>query len=193
MRLRFWLANRVVAVSPAAAANQAAPATTATIGTCFCIGPGDDESCHTVRLRWPKWQEVTVFGGVQGFKGPYDQERDSGNFGFNEGFNIGAKVPYAELGYQFGMRNVHSQLNGDKDTGIDESHFQTFRHGRPVPPVLRRPAIRRRVGRAQRRTLSRASVPSAAQRDQHLELRLHEFGFTGSFGTNDHRAGGRKR
>ena len=45
-----------------------------------------------------------VFGGVQGFKGPYDRERDSGNFGFNEGFNIGAKVPYAALGYQYGYR-----------------------------------------------------------------------------------------
>jgi Family of unknown function (DUF6666) len=92
----------------------------------FCIGPGDDESCHTVRIRWPKWQEVVVFGGAQGFKGPYDQERDSGNFGFNEGFNIGAKIPYAQIGYQFGWRGVQSQLNGDKDTGIEEQHFQTF-------------------------------------------------------------------
>jgi len=92
----------------------------------FCIGPGDDESCHTVRLRWPKWQEVMVFGGVQGFKGPYDQDRDSGNFGFHEGFNIGAKVPYALAGYQFGYRSTQNQLNGDKDTDIDDQHFQQF-------------------------------------------------------------------
>jgi Family of unknown function (DUF6666) len=92
----------------------------------FCIGPGDDESCHIVQIRWPKWQEVVVFSGVQGFKGPYDQARDSGNFGFNEGFNIGAKIPYAQLGYQFGWRGAQSQLNGDKNTGIDNQHFQEF-------------------------------------------------------------------
>ncbi len=93
---------------------------------CLCIGPGDDESCHTVKVRVPKWQEVEAFGGVQGFKGPYDRTRDSGNFGFNEGFNIGAKIPYAELGYQFGYRAAESQLNGDKDTGIDKSFLQDF-------------------------------------------------------------------
>jgi hypothetical protein len=92
----------------------------------FCIGPGDDESCHVVKVRWPKWQEVIVFGGVQGFKGPYDRERDSGNFGFNEGFNIGAKVPYCALGYQFGYRAAQSQLNGDKDTGIANGFNQSF-------------------------------------------------------------------
>jgi hypothetical protein len=92
----------------------------------FCIGPGDDESCHTVQIRWPKWQEVIVFGGVQGFKGPYDRDRDSGNFGFNEGINIGAKVPYAQLGYQIGYRAAESQLNGDIDTGIDKSFLQNF-------------------------------------------------------------------
>ncbi len=92
----------------------------------FCIGPGDDESCHIVQIRWPKWQEVVVFGGVQGFKGPYDRERDSGNFGFNEGFNIGAKVPYAEMGYQYGYRGAQSQLNGDKNTDTEKQFFQQF-------------------------------------------------------------------
>ena len=55
------------------------------------IGVGDDESCHTVRVRIPKCQEVMVFGGVHGFKGPFDRFRDSGNFGFQEGINVGAK------------------------------------------------------------------------------------------------------
>jgi hypothetical protein len=67
-----------------------------------------------------------VFGGVQGFKGPYDRDRDSGNFGFNEGFNIGAKVPYCALGYQFGYRVTENQLNGDIDTGIDKQFVQSF-------------------------------------------------------------------
>ncbi len=92
----------------------------------FCIGPGDDESCHIVQVRWPKWQEVVAFSGVQGFKGPYDRARDSGNFGFNEGFNIGAKIPYAQLGYQFGYRATEDQLNGDIDTGIEKQFVQSF-------------------------------------------------------------------
>jgi hypothetical protein len=92
----------------------------------FCIGPGDDESCHIVQVRWPKWQEVVLFGGVQGFKNPYDRGADSGNFGFNEGFNIGAKVPYCALGYQFGYRAAESQLNGDKITGRDGGFNQSF-------------------------------------------------------------------
>jgi hypothetical protein len=67
-----------------------------------------------------------VFGGVQGFKGPYDQDRDSGNFGFHEGFNTGWKVPYTSMGYQIGYRAVHSQLSGDKDTDIADPHTQQF-------------------------------------------------------------------
>ncbi len=50
---------------------------------CLSIGPGDPESCHSVRVRVPKWQELQIFGGVQGFKGPYDKDRDGGNFGFH--------------------------------------------------------------------------------------------------------------
>jgi hypothetical protein len=92
----------------------------------FCLGYGDDQSCHTIRVRLPKWQEFTVFGGVQGFKGPYDQSRDSGNFGFHEGFNTGWKIPFSNLGYQIGYRAVHSQLNGDKDTNIADPHTQQF-------------------------------------------------------------------
>jgi hypothetical protein len=92
----------------------------------FCIGSEDSESCHSVRIRVPKWQEFTVFGGVHGFKGPYDQARDSGNFGFHEGFNIGFKVPNTTAGYQIGYQAVHSQLNGDTDTNIADPHTQQF-------------------------------------------------------------------
>jgi hypothetical protein len=92
----------------------------------LCIGWGDHESCHTIRVRVPKWQEFTVFGGVQGFKGPYDQDRDSGNFGFHEGLNVGFKMPYSTMGYQIGYRAVHSQLSGDKDEDISDPHTQQF-------------------------------------------------------------------
>lgn len=67
-----------------------------------------------------------VFGGVQGFKGPYDQQRDSGNFGFHEGFNAGFKVPFMSMGYQIGYQAVHSQLSGDKNTDIADPHTQQF-------------------------------------------------------------------
>ncbi len=94
----------------------------------FNIGPGDNESCHTIRLRWPKWQEVEAFAGVQGFKDPYSRYplRDSGNFGFNEGFNIGAKVPYAALGYQFGYRTTQDELSGDAVSNNSNSFLQQF-------------------------------------------------------------------
>jgi hypothetical protein len=96
-------------------------------GDDVCImGEGDAEACHTIRIGIPKWQELMVFGGVHGFKGPYDQTRDSGNFGFHEGFNAGFKVPFSDAGYQIGYQAVHSQLHGDKDTGISDPHTQQF-------------------------------------------------------------------
>lgn len=91
-----------------------------------CLGVGDDQSCHTIRVRVPRFQEITVFGGVHGFKGPFDRERDSGNFGFQEGFNIGAKIPFSDFGYQIGYQSLQSQLSGDADTGIADAFRQNF-------------------------------------------------------------------
>jgi hypothetical protein len=96
-------------------------------GDDVCLaGKGDAEACHTIRIGVPKWQELMVFGGVHGFKGPYDQTRDSGNFGFHEGFNAGFKVPFSTAGYQIGYQAVHSQLHGDKNTDISDPHTQQF-------------------------------------------------------------------
>jgi hypothetical protein len=92
----------------------------------LCLGFGDHESCHTIRVRVPKWQELSIWGGVHGFKGPYDQERDGGNFGFHEGINAGFKVPFTTMGYQIGYQAVHSQLNGDENTDESDSHTQHF-------------------------------------------------------------------
>lgn len=36
-------------------------------------------------------RDLTVFGGVHGFKGPLDQGRN-GNFGFHEGVNLGGPL-----------------------------------------------------------------------------------------------------
>ena len=180
-------ANRA---ATAPAVRHANPAAIALNGNCkkevFCIGPGDDESCHIVQVRWPKWQEVVLFGGVQGFKGPYDRERDSGNFGFNEGFNIGAKVPYCALGYQFGYRATESQLNGDKDTGIDKQFVQSF----VTAGLFHRQKEGLNFG-----VVWDALVDERAQQNFHQirsELSVigcgcHEFGFGATVGTNTHK------
>jgi hypothetical protein len=153
----------------------------------FCIGPGDDESCHIVQLRWPKWQEVMVFGGVQGFKGPYDRDRDSGNFGFNEGINIGAKVPYAQLGYQLGYRATESQLNGDKDTDIDKSFLQNF---------FTAGLFHRQKEGLQFGVVYDAVIDERTHSQNFNQLRTevscigcgcHEFGFDLTFGLNNHK------
>jgi hypothetical protein len=67
-----------------------------------------------------------VFGGVHGFKGPFDQSRDHGNFGFDEGFNVGAKVPFLDAGYQFGYRATESELSGDTNTNDSSDFTQQF-------------------------------------------------------------------
>lgn len=90
------------------------------------VGPKDNESCHTVRIRVPKFHELMIFGGVHGFKGPLDRERDSGNFGFQEGFNIGSKIPFMDVGYQIGYQATQSQLSGDSATGITDAFAQHF-------------------------------------------------------------------
>lgn len=152
----------------------------------LCIGPGDDESCHIVQIRWPKWQEVSVFGGVQGFKGPYDRDRDSGNFGFNEGINIGAKVPYALLGYQFGYRAAESQLNGDKDTGIKDSFLQEF----VTAGIFHRSAEGLQFGVVWDGLMDeRAPSENFDQVRSEISIRsfgCHEFGFDATIGLNQH-------
>ena len=110
--------------------------------TCGCGGSGcndcrnwpqsifgcDDRGC--VPILWlPPIKEITFFGGVQGFKGPLDGNRDGGNFGFHEGFNIGGKMawlPWPGLGYQFGYQATQNQLSGDANTGTDDGHSQHF-------------------------------------------------------------------
>lgn len=57
-------------------------------------------------------QDLQVFGGSQGFKGPVDLGRN-GNFGFHYGLNYGAPFWYAKrIGYQVGGQIVHSNLSG---------------------------------------------------------------------------------
>jgi hypothetical protein len=77
-------------------------------------------------VRVPRFQEVTIEAGVHGFKGPFDLNRDHGNFGFNEGFNVGAKVPFLDWGYQFGYEATQSELSGDTNTNDSNEFTQSF-------------------------------------------------------------------
>jgi hypothetical protein len=151
---------------------------------CLCIGPGDPESCHTVRIRLPKWQELNFFAGVQGFKGPYDQERDSGNFGFHEGFNSGFKIPYTFAGYQIGYQSAQSQLNGDEQEDIDESHSQHF----TTFGLFRRATDGLQFGTAwdvlvDERFKSKAFHQLRSELSW-LDCGTHEFGFSATVGLN---------
>jgi hypothetical protein len=155
---------------------------------CFCIGPGDPEACHTVRIRVPRWQEVMVFGGVHGFKGPYDQERDSGNFGFHEGFNTGFKIPYTYAGYQIGYQGAHSQLNGDKDTDIRESHTQHF----ATVGMFRRATDGLQFGTAwdavRDERFNAADFHQLRSEISWMDSGCHEFGFSATIGLGGHDA-----
>ena len=78
---------------------------------------------------FPDTRELVLFGGVQAFKGPLDRDRDSGNFGFHEGFNWSAKLPWwysSRVGYQIGYQAVHSQLHGSEQGERSGGHTQNF-------------------------------------------------------------------
>jgi hypothetical protein len=57
---------------------------------------------------------LSLFGGVQGFKGPTDLGRN-GNFGFHEGLNFGAPIgdPWG-FSYQVGFQALHSNFFGNQ-------------------------------------------------------------------------------
>ena len=72
-----------------------------------CGGPGG----------W--WNNLSLFAGVHGFKGPFDQGRN-GNFGFQEGLNIGVPLglPWP-VGFQAGFQAVHSNFKGNQVQVLD--------------------------------------------------------------------------
>jgi hypothetical protein len=92
----------------------------------LALGLDDPEACQEVRFRVPRVHTLMVNGGVHGFKGPLDRQRDSGNFGFQEGINLGLKMPLTRFGYQLGYQATQSQLSGDGDTGITDAFSQHF-------------------------------------------------------------------
>jgi hypothetical protein len=151
---------------------------------CLRIGPGDPESCHSVRVRVPKWQELSVFAGVQGFKGPYDQDRDRGNFGFHEGFNMGYKIPYTFAGYQIGYQAAQSQLNGDENSETEESHTQHF----ATFGLFRRATDGLQFGTAwdvlRDQRFQSVDFHQLRSEVSWMDCGKHEFGFSGTVGIN---------
>lgn len=88
-----------------------------------CSGGGCGDCCLIPCPRIP-WDDLTVFGGVQGFTGPKNLG-EAGSFGFHEGFNWGAPVPCFDcLGMQVGARFTQSNLSGTSFT--PETRHQTF-------------------------------------------------------------------
>lgn len=90
--------------------------------------------CHPFGwlLDWSRgdlWLGTTSFTGAGNFLGvdAGDQGQVSGNFGFQEGFNFGTRLPGVmggQLGSQIGMRFTQSQLDGT--AAGNDSRQQTF-------------------------------------------------------------------
>jgi hypothetical protein len=103
------------------------------VGCGSCVGnPGPDYWCFPVCL--PRFKDLRFWGGVHGFKGPRDSPlfggAGDGNFGFQEGVNIGGRAPlvsllFPQLSYQLGYQAVQSQLSGLSD-GTTEDRSQQF-------------------------------------------------------------------
>lgn len=69
-----------------------------------CCSPCCPDPCNTA------WENLQVFGGVEGFKSAVDQGVN-GNFGFHEGVNWGgALFEYGGIGGQLGAQAVQSNL-----------------------------------------------------------------------------------
>jgi len=92
-----------------------------------CVGrPGSDYWCFPVCL--PRFKDLSVWGGVQGFRGPRDfsSGRSDSNFGFHEGINISGRAPlvgllFPQLSYQLGYQAVQSRLSGTTTSTNDRS------------------------------------------------------------------------
>ena len=100
-------------------------------GTCGfdSLGGCKDRGAVPLVLYVPPIQDLTFFGGVQGFKGALDEGRDRGSFGFHEGVNAGGRMswlPFTKLAYQIGYQATHNQLHGDDTTNSVDSYTQQF-------------------------------------------------------------------
>ena len=84
------------------------------------------DSCNSCNTCWS--ENLTIFGGVHGFKGPLD-EGQNGNFGFHEGINLGAPLlDCYGIGMQVGYQATHSNFDGTYIDGNydDDTRTQQF-------------------------------------------------------------------
>ena len=88
-----------------------------TIGGCGVGGCGAASPCSGCApcgCAQSMLEHLSIFGGVQGFKGPANRGQ-GGSFGFHEGLNWGAPLPYFDrYGWagQVGFRATQSELSG---------------------------------------------------------------------------------
>jgi hypothetical protein len=90
----------------------------------------DDGGCGLLCMPW--WRRMSLFGGVQGFKGPADFGVN-GNFGFYEGLNFAGALGCCDIGYQFGAAAAQSNFWGFTERGAvnnDNAVFATADGGR---------------------------------------------------------------
>lgn len=87
-------------------------------------GEGCSQCCLLPCPQIP-WDNLTIFGGVEGFTGPKNGGQ-TGSFGFHEGANWGAPLPCFNgcLGMQLGAQVTQANLSGSEFT--PETRHQTF-------------------------------------------------------------------
>jgi len=154
-------------------------------GSCgVCYEDCGFECCGLLTGRFMR--HLSLFAGVQGFKGPVDLGQN-GNFGFHEGINFAAPLGGpGQVGYNIGFRAVHSGLAGSA-MNVDDGRDQVFL----TAGLFRRAACggfqwaaafdlmsdRNYYGRAD---LRQVRIEAAFVRPGHREI-----GFWGAFGTGD--------
>lgn len=119
------------------------------VGCGSCVArPGPDYDCIPICI--PRFKDLTLWAGVNGFKGPRDAPAfggpSDGNFGFQQGVNIGGRAPligllFPQLSYQLGYQAVQSRLSGTTGPAanpMDDRSQQFFTGGlfRRVPVGL---------------------------------------------------------
>ena len=101
-------------------------------------GCGDCDECGSCGKKvcicwdWCWFEDLGLFAGVHGYKGPADLGRN-GNFGFHEGFNFGAPlIDEWGVGLQIGGQFTHSNLSSEESTPgfpAGDDRQQTFLTG----------------------------------------------------------------
>lgn len=85
------------------------------------LGCGHHGCCPRCLIPMPSFSNLEAFTGVQGFTGPMNRG-GNGSFGFSEGINWGAAMPFGLAG-QLGMRATQNNLDGSLITPDDRTQM----------------------------------------------------------------------